>query len=121
MVVFVKSTASLGTPTAVVYTVDSKDVDGAGNTVLNLSVSSITGGTALTYNNFALVQNASMTGAGIAVQPYGSITIPSTATGTTSVNIECTDGTNNFLYARTVTQLKGLTAGATVTLSPPSP
>ena len=121
MVVFVKSTASLGTPTAVVYTIDSKDVDGAGNTVLNMHVSSVTGGTALTHNNFQLVQNQSMTGAGIAVQPYGSITIPSTATGTTSVNIECTDGTNNFLYARTVTQLKGLAAGGTVTLSPPSP
>lgn len=121
MVVFVKSTASLGTPTAVVYTVDSKDVDSAGNTVLNMHVSSVTGGTALTHNNFQLVQNQSMTGAGVAVQPYGSITIPSTATGATSVNIECTDGTNNFLYARTVTQLKGLAVGATVTLSPSSP
>lgn len=121
MVVFVKSTASLGTPTAVVYTIDSKDVDGAGNTVLNMHVSSVTGGTALTHNNFQLVQNQSMTGAGIAVQPYGSITIPSTATGSTSVNIECTDGTNNFVYARTVTQLKALSAGGTVTLSPPSP
>ena len=67
-----------------------------------------------------LVQNQSMTGAGIAVQPYGSIVIPSTATGTTSVNIEASDGVNNFLYARTVTQLKGLAAGGTVTLSPPS-
>lgn len=119
-VVFVKSTASLGTPTAVVYTVQSKDVDAAGNTVLNLALTSITGGTALTYNNMRLVQNQSMTGAGVAVQPYGSIVIPSTATGTTSVNIEASDGTNNFVYARTVTQLKGLNAGGTVTLSPPS-
>lgn len=121
MLVFVKSTASLGTPTAVVYTIRSKDVDSAGNTVLNLELTSITGGTALTYNNMALVQNSSMTGAGIAVQPYGSIIIPSTATGTTSVNIEASDGVNNFVYARTVTQLKGLSAGGTVTLSPPSP
>lgn len=121
MCVFVKSTASLGTPTAVVYTVQSKDVDAAGNTVLNLGLTSITGGTALTYNNMKLVQNQSMTGAGVAVQPYGSITVPSTATGTTSVNIEASDGVNNFLYARTVTQLKGLSVGATVTLSPPSP
>ena len=121
MLVFVKSTASLGTPTAVVYTVRSKDVDSTGNTVLNLELTSITGGTALTYNNMALVQNQSMTGAGIAVQPYGSIVIPSTATGTTSVNIEASDGVNNFVYARTVTQLKGLSAGGTVTLSPPSP
>lgn len=120
-VVFVKSTASLGTPTAVVYTIKSKDVDAAGNTVLNMELTSITGGTALTYNNLHLVQNQSMTGAGIAVQPYGSIVIPSTATGTTSVNIEASDGTNNFLYARTVTQLKGLAAGGTVTLSPPTP
>lgn len=119
-IVFVKSTASLGTPTAVVYTIQSKDVDAAGNTVLNMTLTSITGGTALTYNNMRLVQNQSMTGAGIAVQPYGSIVIPSTATGTTSVNIEASDGTNNFLYARTVTQLKGLAAGGTVTLSPPS-
>ena len=121
MVVFVKSTASLGTPTAVVYTVQSKDVDAAGNTVINLALTSITGGTALTYNNMQLVQNQSMTGAGIAVQPYGSIVVPSTATGTTSVNIEASDGTNSFVYARTVTQLKALAAGGTVTLSPPSP
>lgn len=121
MIVFVKSTASLGTPTAVVYTVASKDTDATGNTVINLELTSVTGGTALTYKNFNLVQNESMTTAGLAVQPYGSIVIPSTATGTASVNIECSNGTDNFLYERTVTQLKGLAVGATVTLSPPSP
>ena len=58
-----------------------------------------------------------MTEAGIAVQPYGSITIPSTATGSKSVNIDAYDGINTFRYARTVTQLKALSAGATVTLA----
>lgn len=116
-VVFVKSTASLGTPTAAVYTIESKDVDAAGNTVLNMVLSSITGGTALTYNNMQLVQNQTMTDAGVAVQPYGSIVVPSTATGATSVNIEATDGVNSYVYARTVTQLKGLNAGSTVTLA----
>ena len=119
MVVFVKSSASLGTPSAAVYTVQSVDTDAAGNTVVNMDLTSITGGTALTYGNLRLVQNQSMTEAGIAVQPYGSITIPSTAAGTTSVNIEATDGINTFIYARTVTQLRGLSAGGTVTLSVP--
>lgn len=117
MIVFVKSTASLGDPTAAVYRVQSVDVDAAGNTVVNLALDSITGGTALSYNNLRLVQNQSMTAAGVAVQPYGSITIPSTATGSTSVNIDAYDGVNTFRYARTVTQLKALSAGATVTLA----
>lgn len=117
MIVFVKSTASLGDPTAAVYRVQSVDVDAAGNTVVNLALDSITGGTALSYNNLRLVQNQSMTAAGVAVQPYGSITIPSTATGSTSVNIDAYDGVNTFRYGRTVTQLKALSAGATVTLA----
>jgi len=117
MIVYVKSTASLGDPTAAVYRVQSVDVDAAGNTVVNLALDSITGGTALSYNNLRLVQNQSMTAAGVAVQPYGSITIPSTATGSTSVNIDAYDGVNTFRYARTITQLKALSAGATVTLA----
>ena len=117
MIVFVKSSASLGTPTAVVYKVASVDTDAAGNKVINMDIYSITGGTALTYNNIALVQNESMTEAAVAVQPYGSLTIPSTATGTDSVNIDATDGINTFRYARTVTQLRGLAASDTVTLS----
>lgn len=117
MIVFVKNSASLGTPTAVVYKVASVDTDAAGNKVINMDVYSITGGTALTYNNMQLVQNGSMTEAAVAVQPYGSLMIPSTATGTDSVNIDATDGINTFRYARTVTQLRGLAAGDTVTLS----
>ena len=117
MIVFVKSSASLGTPTAVVYKVASVDTDATGNKVINMDIYSITGGTALTYNNISLVQNESMTEAAVAVQPYGSLTIPSTATGTDSVNIDATDGINTFRYARTVTQLRGLAAGDTVTLS----
>ena len=117
MCVFVKSTASLGTPSAVVYTVSSVDTDSAGNKVINLDVTSITGGTALTYNNMRLVQNEDMTEAGVAVQPYGSIIVPSTATGTDKVDIEATDGVNSFTYERTITQLKALAVGDTVTLS----
>lgn len=117
MIVFVKSTASLGTPTAAVYTVQSADEDGTGNKVVNLSVSSITGGTALTYNNLNLVQTQTATTAGVAVQPYGSIIIPSTATGSTSVNVDAFDGVNTFRLARTVTQLKALKAGDTLTLA----
>lgn len=117
MVVFVKSTASLGTPTAAVYTVQSVDKDAAGNTVVNLDLTSITGGTALTYSNLKLVENQSAINAAVAIQPYGSITIPSTATGTDSVNLEAYDGVNTFRYARTVTQLRGLSAGGTLTLS----
>lgn len=117
MVVFVKSTASLGTPTAAVYTVQSVDKDAAGNTVVNLDLTSITGGTALTYSNLKLVENQSAISAAVAIQPYGSITIPSTATGTDSVNLDAYDGVNTFRYARTVTQLRGLSAGGTLTLS----
>ena len=117
MCVFVKSTASLGTPTAAVYKVQSVDTDATGNVVINMDLYSVTGGTALTYNNLQLVQNQGMTTAGVAVQPYGSITIPSTATGSTSVNIDAYDGVNTFRYARTITQMRALTAGSTLTLS----
>lgn len=117
MVVFVKSTASLGTPTAAVYKVQNVDIDATGNQVINMVLTSITGGTALTYHNLQLVQNEDMTEAGIAVQPYGSITIPSTATGTDTVDIEAYDGVNSFTYERTVTQMRALAAGDTVTLS----
>lgn len=117
MIVFVKSTASLGTPTAAVYTVQSSDTDAAGNHVVNLAVSSITGGTALTYNNINLVQSQSAVTNGVAVQPYGSIIVPSTATGTASVNVDAYDGVNTFRLARTVTQLRALKAGDTITLS----
>lgn len=117
MIVFVKSTASLGTPTAAVYKVSSVDTDATGNKVINLELYSITGGTALTYNNIRFMQNESMTEAAVAVQPYGSFTIPSTATGTDSVNIDAYDGVNTFRYARTITQMRGLAAGDTVTLS----
>ena len=117
MIVFVKSTASLGTPTAAVYKVASVDTDAAGNKVINVNLYSVTGGTALTYSNLRFVQNQSMTEAAIAVQPYGSFTIPSTATGTDSVNIDAYDGANTFRYARTVTQMRALAAGDTLTLS----
>ena len=117
MIVFVKSTASLGTPTAAVYKVASVDTDAAGNKVINVNLYSVTGGTALTYNNLRFVQNESMTQAAVAVQPYGSFTIPSTATGTDSVNIDAYDGANTFRYARTVTQMRALAAGDTLTLS----
>ena len=117
MCVFVKNTASLGTPTAVVYKVQSVDTDATGNVVVNLGVDSITGGTALTYNNIKLVQNEGMITNAIAVQPYGSLTVPSTATGGTSVNIDATDGTNTFRYARTITQIRALKAGDTLTLA----
>ena len=117
MCVFVKSSASLGTPTAVVYKVSSVDTDATGNKVINMDVYSITGGTALTYNNMKLVQNQSATTYGVAVQPYGSLSIPSTATGTNSVNLDATDGVNTFRYARTITQLRALAPGDTLTLS----
>lgn len=117
MCVFVKSTASLGTPTAVVYKVSSVDTDATGNKVVNMDVYSITGGTALTYNNMRLVENSGMVTNAVAVQPYGSLVIPSTATGTNSVNVDATDGVNTFRYARTITQLRGLSAGDTLTLS----
>ena len=117
MIVFVKSSASLGTPTAAVYKVASVDTDAAGNKVINVNLYSVTGGTALTYNNLRFVQNESMTQAAVAVQPYGSFTIPSTATGTDSVNIDAYDGANTFRYARTVTQMRALAAGDTLTLS----
>lgn len=117
MCVFVKSTASLGNPTAVVYTVQSVDKDATGNTVVNLGLTSVTGGTALTFKNMKLVQSQSMVTNAVAVQPYGSLTIPSTATASASVNLDATDGINTYRLARTITQLKALTTGDTVTLA----
>ena len=120
MVVFVKSTASLGTPTAVVWTVKSKDVDGDGNTVINAEVSSVTGGTALTYNNFALVQSESLTQKGIAVQPYGSIILPGGLTGTDTITLESSDGTTTMVLECTVNDVLGLIPGYTLTFAPAS-
>lgn len=117
MIVFVKNTASLGTPTAVVYTVQSVDTDASGNSVINMGVTSVTGGTALTYDSFRLVQNQSAVTAMVGVQPYGSIIIPSNATGSTSITLEANDGVNTYRYARTITQLKALKAGDTLMLS----
>lgn len=117
MVVFVKSTASLGSPTAVVYTVKSVDTDASGNTVINMDVTSITGGTALTYNNLRLVQSQSAVTDAIAVQPYGSITVPSGGTASHSINVDATDGVHTFRLARTITQLRALKPGDTVTLA----
>lgn len=117
MCVFVKSTASLGTPTAVVYTVKSVDTDETGNVVVNLDLTSVTGGTALTYKNMRLVQTQTMVTNAVAVQPYGSLIIPSTATTGNSVNVDATDGVNTFRLARTITQLKALKPNDTVTLA----
>ena len=120
MIVFVKSTASTGTPTAITYTVQSTDIDASGNTVLNLDITSITGGTALTFNNFGLVQTESAVEAGVAIQPYGSIIIPSTATGTDSVTLEVTDGVTTMEITKTVTQLLALAPGSTLAFEPAS-
>lgn len=115
MIVFVKNTASLGTPTAVVYTVQSVDTDNDGNTVVNMEVSSVTGGTALTYRDFSLVQTESLTEKGIAVQPYGSIIIPSAATGT--VTLESKTSSDSFTASKAIADLKALAPGGTITLS----
>lgn len=117
MCVFVKSTASLGTPTAVVYTVKSVDTDATGNVVVNLDLTSVTGGTALTYKNMRMVQTQTMVTNAVAVQPYGSLIIPSTATAGNSVNVDATDGVNTFRLAKTITQLKALKPNDTITLA----
>lgn len=118
MVVFVKSTASLGSPTAVVWTVKSKDVDGDGNIVINADISSVTGGTALTYRNFSLVQSESLTEEGIAVQPYGTFIIPAGLTGTDNITLECSDGTTTMVLACTVNDVTTLIPGYTLTFAP---
>lgn len=120
MVVFVKNSASLGTPTALVYKVQSIDTDATGNKVINLDLYSVTGGTALTQRNIQFIQNEEMTEAGIAVQPYGSLVIPSTATGSDEVVIQATNGVDNFsdtTTVDTVTKLLALDVGDTVTLA----
>lgn len=76
MVVFVKSTATIGTPTALTYTIQSMDVDNDGNTVINFGFTSATGGSALTFKNFQFIQTSACVSAGVAVHPYGSVVIP---------------------------------------------
>ena len=120
MIVFVKSTASLGTPTAVVYEVTGLDTDASGNQVINLGIKSVTGGTALTFRNAQFVQNEEMTEAGIAVQPYGSLIVPGTATGSDEVKVQVTDGVNFYSDSTTidtVTELIALGIGDTITLA----
>ena len=120
MVVFVKNSASLGSPSAVVYKVASIDTDASGSKVINFDLYSVTGGTALTFRNARFVQNEDMTEAGIAVQPYGSVIVPGTATGTDTVKLEVTDGVNAFSdesTVDTVTKLLALDVGDSVTLA----
>lgn len=112
MIVFVKNTATIGTPTGVTYTVQSVDKDGDGNTVVNMVVSAVTSGTALSYRDFSLVQTETLTEVGIAVHPYGSIVIPNAATGT--VTLESKTSTATFSAERTVAALKALVPGNTI-------
>lgn len=78
MIVFVKNTVNLTAPTALTYTVVNMDVDSAGNRVYNLGFKSATGSANINFDGFAFVQDEDATEAGIAIQPYGSIIVPST-------------------------------------------
>ena len=112
MIVFVKNTATIGTPTGVTYTVQSVDKDADGNTVVNMGVTAVTGGTPLSFRDFTLVQTETLTTAGIGVQPYGSLIIPNAATGT--LTLEAKTNAATFSAERTAAALKALVPGNTI-------
>ena len=76
MIVFVKSTATVGVPTVMTYAVQSMDTDDKGNTVINLAFKESTGGSALTFKNFQFIQTEDATEKMVAVHGYGSIIVP---------------------------------------------
>lgn len=112
-VVFVKSSAGASAPTGLTYTIASADEDEAGNRVINLAFTSATGGGDFASTNFRFVQTQALTTAGVAVQPYGSIIIPSTFTGAT-VALEVTDGVTTLDATLT---LASADAGSTVSFA----
>lgn len=113
-VAFVRGTESaVADPTGLTYTVTSDDQDEAGNRVINLALTGVTGGGAHADRNYHFVQTEALTAAGVAVQPYGSIIIPSTFTAA-SITLMATNGSKSFTASVT---LADVAAGDTVAMS----
>lgn len=112
MVVFVKDSATIGTPTAMTYAVQSLDEDDKGNVVANLAFKSATGGSALTFKAFQFIQTEDAVEKMVAVHPYGSIVIPD---GVTTVDLEVSDGTTSLVATVTVANLA---VGGTISFAP---
>ena len=115
MVVFVKSSAgNTDAPTALTYTVQSADTDSDGNRVYNLALTSATGAGDYASLNYMFVQTSALTQAGIAVQPYGSITVPASYDTSTMV-LEVKNGAD---VQQATATLASLVPGATLSFAP---
>ena len=115
MVVFVKSSSgNTDAPTGLTYTVQSADTDSEGNRVYNLVLTAVTGGGSYASHNYTFVQTSDLTQAGIAVQPYGSITVPESYATSTMV-LEVKNGSD---VQQATATLASLVPGATLSFAP---
>lgn len=108
-VVFTSSAVTL--PASVTYVIADKSVSDEG-TVLTLEADPAA--PAIVAGNARFVQTEDLTGAGIAVQPYGMVTIPADQAETNITLVAVVDGTT---YTATANISAASDAGATVTLS----
>lgn len=114
MVVFVKGNSTrVAAPTGLTYTVQSRDVDNDGNTVINLVQTAHTGGGANASLNYQFVQTQALTQAGVGVQPYGSIIIPASNEATT-LTLQVKNGGSTMTGTLTIASA---VAGSTVSFS----
>lgn len=108
-VVFVSTAAAL--PASLTYTIDSVSTSEDG-TVITLVADPAA--PALTGGNVKFVQTQALTQAGIAVQPYGMITIPTAQASTNITLVATVDGTT-YTAGAAITAASDV--GTTVTLS----
>lgn len=114
MVVFVKGNSTrVAAPTGLTYTVQSRDVDSDGNTVINLVQTAHTGGGANASLNYQFVQTQALTQAGVGVQPYGSVIIPASNEAAT-LTLQVKNGGSTKTGTLTIASA---TAGSTISFS----
>lgn len=110
-VVFVTSTADIALPDSITVHVDAKDESDVA-TVFTISADFESAG--LNPKNVSFVQTEALTKAGIAVQKYGSLIIPSSQIATDITLVADIDGTT---YTTTTAINGATTVDTTVTLS----
>lgn len=120
-VVFIKNTAGTDAATALVYTISAIDTDSDGNRTVNFDLYAATGADTFADHNYNFVQTEEAVEAMIGVLPYGSLVIPASFVGTSTVDITVTDGVNTYTKALQVNANGGtasdLVVGENITFS----
>lgn len=120
-VVFIKNTAGTDAATALVYTISAIDEDSDGNRTVNFDLYAATGADTFADHNYTFVQTEDAVESMIGVLPYGSLVIPASFTGTSTVDITVTDGVNTYTKALQVNANGGtasdLVVGENITFS----